>query len=184
MQLTGDAQADDDDGLAGSNIDETLCVQTGCHDLDQRCGLALDAVRQRKDRFGWCEHVLREAAVPIATQQHARRAEMLATVVAVAASAAVDHGIDDDAGTDADAVGTTDLDDLADHLVPHDARVIDRDAAFENLQIGAAHARVCDPQQGLAFSRMSGGDLLLHQVRGRFQNHGFHRRGRSYRNPC
>src|SRR6185503_1959415 len=46
VQLAGDAQADDGDGVAGERLDLPLRVQAGGEDLDQRRGAVVNRVRQ------------------------------------------------------------------------------------------------------------------------------------------
>ncbi len=178
VQLPGDAEAKDDDELAGEDVDLPLRVKTGREDLDQRGDSSFDRRWQRKGVAWWNGDVLGKPAVTVASNEHAVRAEMCLTDPAVKARPAIELRIDDDAVAGAQRTRAC-IDHLARHLVTHDARILDRNGAVEDLVVGAADPAVRHAHEQLALLGPWPRHIVPDQFPGRRQHHRFHRCARA-----
>src|SRR5439155_708408 len=79
--------------------------------------------------------VFGKAAVRVAANQHAVRAQMCLADPAMEARAAVKLGVDDDPVAGAQPIGVAGVDDLPEHFMTHDSRIADRNRTAENLEI-------------------------------------------------
>ena len=173
MQLPGHPKSQDDDVLPGEDVDLTLCVETGGEHLDHRGRLPVDAVGQWKHVRPRGGKELREAAIRIAAEQLAVRTQVSLADTAVETDAAIELRIDDDPVAAAEW-GAARLDDLARHLVPHDAGIADRNGSLEDLVVGAADAAVRHPHEHVVGCRRRPRDLVQNELAGRGENHGPH----------
>ena len=90
------------------------------------------------------------------------------------ANAAEQAGVDYDALAIPDAIVGALYDD-AHHLVPHDARIADRDRAMIDLQIRSTNAAMADSNQNLVVARLWFWNRFEAHVVGRSEDHGFHK---------
>ena len=175
VQLAGHAEAVDDDGLAGKDVDLPLRVQAGREHLDERSVAAVDRVRERKHVARRRGDVVREAAVGVAADQHAFRTQVGLADSAVKARAAVQLRVHDDAGAASEPPGAR-FRDFAGHLVPHHARVPDRNRAAVDLVVGPADAAVRHLHQDVALVGARHRQFAGLERHGRPEDHGPHGR--------
>ena len=175
MQLTGDAQAKDNDRFGGEDVDLTLRVQTGRQYLDQRRGPAVDGIREGEDMARWSRHIFGKAAIGIATDQHAVRTQVGLPDPAMETGAAVQLRVDDDPLAGGEAAGVAPIDNPADHFVSHDPGIADRNRAAVDLEIRPADSAVRHADQHPAGVLSRARHLVGHQLARCFQDHGFHR---------
>src|SRR5215510_11397806 len=100
MELTGHAEPDHRDGITREYLDLPLRVQARRQNLDHRSGAIVDRVGKPEHLARRYHQVFGEAAVDIAADQRAVRAEIGLANAAMEAGAAVGFGIDHHAITD------------------------------------------------------------------------------------
>ena len=112
----------------------------------------LDVDRGIPPKLGMLTDTLASAGytVAIASDQAAIGAKLGLPDPAMKAIAAIQHRIDDHPRASLGTVRTRGLDHFADHLVAHDQRILRRDTAGEDFQIGAANAAVGHPNDAVA----------------------------------
>jgi hypothetical protein len=149
VQLARDAEAIDNDRLAGSDRDLLLGVQAGRQHLNERRSLAVDRIGKPEDVTRGRRDKLREPAVDVASDQDAFRAQMRLSDPAVKAASAIQLRVDDHAIAVPDRARAR-VHDLAGHLVAHDARIADRNRAAVDFVIRAADPAVRDTDDDVA----------------------------------
>ena len=168
MQLTRDAEAEDDHELTREDVYLALRVETGREDLDHRRHSRLDRRRQRKRVARRNGDELREAAVAIASDEHAVLAKMCLADPAMEARAAIQLRIDDDAVAGAQRACAS-IDHFARHFVAHDARILHGNRAVEDLVVGPADPAVRHAHEQLPLLRRRPRHIVPDQFTGSSQ---------------
>ena len=174
VQLPGHAETEHHDGLSGENVDLPLRVQARREHLNHGRRAAVDFVGQLEHMASPARPGIRRSP-PLASRpiSMAVRTQMRLPDPAVKAGAAIELRIDDDPVAGAKRPAAR-LDDLAGHLVTHDARIADRNRAVEDLVIGAADAAVRDTHQHVAGHPGGPRDVVERELTWGGQHHGLH----------
>ena len=151
MQEPRHAEPEHDGALSGERTAPALRVDAGREHLEEGSGRGVETVRERVHvRRREC-HQLTQAAVTVASEQPAFRADVRSGLPALEASAACDSGVEEDAFP-----GARSGRERSDDLVPHHPWVRHGDLPGVDLKIGAADADALDVHGDLIGSRRRG----------------------------
>ena len=157
VQLTRHAEADD--VLGWEDVDLTLRMQAGGEHRDHRRVRRIDARGQCKHLASRHGDELSEPAVGVAADQNPIGTEMGLAIEAVEILPAPQLRNDNHPRARLQA-GRAQINDLARHLLPHDAGILDGDRAVVDLVVGTADAGMGDVNGDVAGVAARAGDVF------------------------
>ena len=156
MEQSGDAQSQHERAITGEERRRSLTVDARREHLDQRRDEVLDFLGEGVDVGGGNGDGVSESSVAIPTHEGPGGANVGLPLAALVANPAIQVGIDHHPGPRGEVGATyvgSDLNDPSHHLVAHDQRMLHRDLAGKDTDVGAADPCRADVDEDFARSR-------------------------------